>query len=161
MSKKIIRPINPITGKEYSRSWAYRLRHPDVALAHKISMRSPEALKASSLRTIKNKEKLRIKKLEYYHKNKDRLLAKRKERGVYTKERIHSNYLADYHVPLKSNCEICGDGGKIERHHWNYAKPLQVSSLCRTCHKIQHVKNFPRWNENKLKADALLKGVKI
>ena len=81
MSRKIIRPINPRTGKEYGRSWAYWKRHPDKA--------------------EENREKLEV-------------------------------------------------------HHWRYDKPELVNTLCRTCHKIQHVKDFPRWNRCKIESDKQL-----
>jgi hypothetical protein len=156
MSKKIQRPINPKTGKEYSRSWTYRIRHPDKAEEHRAFMRTPEQLKKSSIRGLKNKEHLRKVKLDYYHKHKDRLKEARIKIGKLTKERLHSNYMADYHVELKPSCEICGSTKELERHHWRYDKPLLVNTLCRTCHKIQHVKNFPRWHECKLEADRIL-----
>jgi len=45
-------------------------------------------------------------------------------------------------IPLKENCEICGSIEKRERHHWDYSKPLLITTLCMVCHKIQHIKNF-------------------
>jgi hypothetical protein len=153
MSKKIQRPINPKTGKEYSRSYTWRKRHPDKVELIKIKMRTPEELEKSSIRCLKNKEHLRKVKLEYYHKNKDRLKEAKIARGI-NKEKIHSNYLADHYVPLKDYCELCKTKiGPFERHHWRYDKPLMVNTLCRTCHKIQHVKNFIRWHKCRLEAD--------
>lgn len=34
----------------------------------------------------------------------------------------------------KDNCEHCGATGKIEMHHPDYSKPLEIEQLCRTCH---------------------------
>jgi ribosome-binding protein aMBF1 (putative translation factor) len=45
-------------------------------------------------------------------------------------------------IPIKMNCEICGSKKNLQKHHWNYEKPLLVNTLCQTCHEIQHVKNF-------------------
>jgi hypothetical protein len=42
----------------------------------------------------------------------------------------------------KTNCEICKSPKKLERHHWDYNKPLLVATLCKECHTIQHLKNF-------------------
>jgi len=42
-------------------------------------------------------------------------------------------------IPLKKKCEICGSINKLQRHHWNYDKPLLVNTLCQECHIIQHV----------------------
>lgn len=44
-------------------------------------------------------------------------------------------------LPDKS-CNICDSTEKLQLHHWNYSKPLLVSTLCINCHMIQHVKNF-------------------
>jgi hypothetical protein len=73
--------------------------HKDPARMEKqrIRGRSKIELEKSSIRTLKNKEKLRGVKLKYYHKNKEKLMAKRK----LTKERQHSNYMANYHTELK------------------------------------------------------------
>jgi ribosomal protein S27AE len=34
-------------------------------------------------------------------------------------------------------CERCG-AGKVDAHHDDYAKPLQVRWLCRACHRAHH-----------------------
>jgi hypothetical protein len=50
-----------------------------------------------------------------------------------------------YNVKLKPNCEVCGVGGKLEGHHPDYDKPLEVMTLCKSCHEELHV----RINRNK------------
>jgi hypothetical protein len=40
---------------------------------------------------------------------------------------------------LKDHCEICGVKAKIlVRHHFDYTKPLEVTTLCAPCHKLVH-----------------------
>jgi hypothetical protein len=58
------------------------------------------------------------------------------------KERIRVRHETARKINLKNSCEICNSTHKLERHHWNYDKPLMVNTLCQTCHEIQHVKNF-------------------
>ena len=44
-------------------------------------------------------------------------------------------------IPLKKRCEICKGKESLERHHWDYNKPLVVVTLCKRCHSIIHHKN--------------------
>lgn len=37
-----------------------------------------------------------------------------------------------------SSCERCMATGELDAHHVDYAKPLAVEWLCRTCHKAEH-----------------------
>lgn len=36
-------------------------------------------------------------------------------------------------------CVICHRGGPIHRHHQDYDKPLEVLSVCASCHKRIHL----------------------
>lgn len=37
-------------------------------------------------------------------------------------------------------CDNCQSGGRIDGHHEDYSKPLDVMWLCDPCHKLQHGK---------------------
>lgn len=37
-------------------------------------------------------------------------------------------------------CEWCKSPEKIEAHHSDYSKPLEVTWLCRACHRLHHRK---------------------
>lgn len=37
-------------------------------------------------------------------------------------------------------CPRCGKKGRVDGHHKDYAKPLEVDWLCRACHVAEHAK---------------------
>lgn len=41
-------------------------------------------------------------------------------------------------IKRRSDCEVCGSDEKIEAHHHDYSKPLDVIWLCVKCHKQEH-----------------------
>lgn len=54
-------------------------------------------------------------------------------------------------IPAK-NCEDCGQMSKLQKHHEDYSKPLDVDWLCTKCHGIRHRKDrnlqpmsLPKW----------------
>lgn len=57
-------------------------------------------------------------------------------------------------IEKKTHCEICNDTGtfkdgrtKIQAHHSDYNKPLEVEWLCQKCHHEWHKNNTPKRKE--------------
>lgn len=48
------------------------------------------------------------------------------------------NRIRDGHIIKPDNCQDCGAAGRIEGHHHDYAKPLEVEWLCPQCHTNRH-----------------------
>jgi len=69
---------------------------------------------------------------------------KRENQKRYNKKHPERNkiYNMAKKIPLEKECGICKSSERLERHHWNYNKPLLVSTLCKSCHTIQHIKHF-------------------
>lgn len=57
---------------------------------------------------------------------------------VKVKARAKARYAVRAGKLLKKPCEICGDL-KVQAHHEDYSKPLEVVWLCNTCHKSKHI----------------------
>jgi hypothetical protein len=62
---------------------------------------------------------------KYYAKNPERRMK------VLVRSKAHT-------VALTGVCQHCGSDKKVERHHFDYTKPLEVIELCHRCHKLEH-----------------------
>jgi hypothetical protein len=49
-----------------------------------------------------------------------------------------NNATRDKRVAKAGHCEICSSTDRIQGHHHDYAKPLDVWWLCDHCHKLLH-----------------------
>lgn len=92
----------------------------------------------------KNKEKIKERKRKHYLENSKRQTNYPSKLEKSEKKRRISarNYARKF---KKKECAICQSKEDLQRHHWNYEKPYKTkfNVLCKTCHEIQHVKNFP------------------
>jgi hypothetical protein len=91
---------------------------------------------------VKEKKENHNKVTENWRRN--HLEIKRKIQEKYRKEHpeiIIAHKIARQ-IPLHSNCDICKTQDKLQRHHWDYEKPLLINTLCKECHDIQHINNF-------------------
>jgi hypothetical protein len=74
----------------------------------------------------KNRERVKELKRDWYEKNPLRHSAREKYRGA-----LRSGLL------VRQPCEVCGDE-KVDGHHDDYTKPLEVRWLCRKHHLEYH-----------------------
>jgi hypothetical protein len=73
-----------------------------------------------------------------------------RRRATFSPERKRAGtlvYEAVQRGDLKpSPCEVCGNNLETHAHHDDYAKPLEVRWLCRSCHKRHHAEHGPGKN---------------
>ncbi len=135
-----------MTREEYN-AWrkAYRHAHPEkTALEYKANReryanRSPERVAAD-----KEKRKARY----YAHREKYIAIASERVREHREENKPYKRVWDKVQKAIKSGrlekkpCEVCGDE-KSQAHHCDYAKPLEVIWLCRSCHADWHIANEP------------------
>lgn len=89
-----------------------------------------------------------------YQKTEKGKIAHKKAMQIY-KERnplkraahiIIGNYVKNKKIIPEIFCSICNSDKKIEAHHDDYTKPLDVRWLCECCHKEWHKHNKPIFN---------------
>lgn len=61
----------------------------------------------------------------------------------YATHVITGNAIRDGKLIQASECSVCKSTEKIEGHHDDYTKPLDVRWLCESCHKKWHRHNKP------------------
>jgi len=108
--------------REYNRNW--ERTHPEI--------RKKAVAKQKAKGPLKFLEMHREARRRYYRANKKKHVA-----GLQARRKI----------PLDSKCSQCGATEKLQRHHPDYAKPLEVVTLCMTCHKKLHRKECLLANE--------------
>lgn len=63
----------------------------------------------------------------------------------YAAHVITGNAIRDGNLIEASNCSVCNSTQKIQGHHDDYTKPLDVRWLCEKCHKEWHKHNKPKY----------------
>ena len=86
------------------------------------------------------------KRSENYRKNNpNKVSASQRNWAKNNPQKKHAQYLvhkavAEGTLERPETCEICGRKTRIEGHHENYDKPLEVKWLCHKCHLRLHRK---------------------
>jgi len=114
--------------KDYlsKKAWRDNNKIKDLESKKKWLKNNPEKRKEAEKKWDRNNLD---KKREYIKKSAKKYPEKVKARNISKK------------IPLKDYCERCGskgEKGRLERHHPDYSKPLEVITLCKCCHLEEH-----------------------
>jgi len=97
--------------------------------SEKFRRENPEK---ASIQSRKWSEKNREKRRQYQEKSRKNNLEKRA-----VNEHL-KRYVKKGLIERGSMCQDCNKEGKMEAHHIDYSKPLEVQWLCRRCHMKRH-----------------------
>jgi hypothetical protein len=100
---------------------------------------------------MRSKQPHRLQAIKDYAKTEAGKLTKKKAMSAYharypMKRAAHvitGNAVRSGKLIPESSCSICNSTEKIEGHHDDYTKPLDVRWLCEKCHKQWHRENKP------------------
>ena len=56
----------------------------------------------------------------------------------YKAHTMVKNALRNGSIQKPEICSSCGASGRIEGHHHDYSKPLEIEWLCNSCHRDRH-----------------------
>ena len=106
-----------------------------------------------------NPEKTRIihekAMLKFRTEKKEQFNALINKNRLKNKKKWNARVRANQQVVMNSNqkCELCGSQKKIQKHHPDYDKPLDIIFLCEKCHKNHHKQERNRllveWKERR------------
>jgi ribosomal protein S27AE len=93
-----------------------------------------------------NKEKVLLRQRGYDKERRAKRIAAMKEDFIhkpnkYRAIRTVNKYIFYGKIAKKTECEQCGVGGYLVKHHNDYLKRLEIVWLCSSCHTKWHQKN--------------------
>jgi ribosomal protein S27AE len=108
-----------------------------------IAARDPEKVKANDrARYYRNHEKRRALSDEYQRVHPEQVAAAKTRWAEKNTEKRKAQWAANNAVRngklTPQPCETCGTTERVQKHHDDYSKPLNVRWLCARCHGIEH-----------------------
>lgn len=92
-------------------------------------------------RRVRNPDTFKDKDKRYYLKHRKEIIAKRRQKYKESAHKIRAREavkIALYNglIMRSKICELCGEGEeKLEAHHYDYSKQIDIIWLCKRCHR--------------------------
>ena len=138
--------------REYARNNYAKNPEKEKERVKKWKEKNPERYKEIYIKCYKqnlekNREKARRRSRNWYESNKEKALEYFKQNREKNKNKIKARYtlanaLKNGKIMKSLNCDECKIKEKLQAHHHDYSKPLDVIWLCTTCHAKVHSKYF-------------------
>lgn len=97
--------------------------------------KNPERVRAADKRKY---EKQKQKQLAAMSRRREELCCNPEWQEKRKAQYAVSNAIRDGKLKRPKSCNVCGRTGRIEGHHKDYKKPLDVIWLCPPCHRAEH-----------------------
>lgn len=142
--RKFRYPMATETRKRYYQEYHQKNRDRKIAAARQWYEDHREVKAAyDRKRRVDKRDEIRARKNAYYRENHEGILRQKREYASAYPERALARkrvYRAIRDGSLhREPCELCG-AAKVEAHHDDYARPLDVRWLCVSCHRRHHAK---------------------
>lgn len=130
--------------REYLIKW--RQENPDKIKNYtKTSLEKNKEKIYARRKTPENRIKINELVKDWRKRNKDRhreneKIRRKKENKKQLARSLIKKHLMRGKIIKPTMCDICKKEGKIEAHHTDYEKPLEIMWLCTVCHRHQHNK---------------------
>ena len=109
---------------EQARNWYYKHREERIQYQREYNR--------------KRRNEISQRRREYRQLHQQEVREKQKNQRVKHPNAHAAQLQAERHVDLELECEICGSKEYLVRHHPDYTKPLEVMTVCKSCHNILH-----------------------
>ena len=95
---------------------------------------------------LRNRGKIAAAKAAYFQANREKINARVRRHYSVSPEHYNARQSVAYalskgRIKKAEKCEDCGSETKLQAHHNDYLKPLEVQWLCQKCHAIRHRKH--------------------
>ena len=85
------------------------------------------------------KERKKAYRKKFYIEHREELVERSLKWKRQNRDKARTHGLVYSHkIPIGNKCVLCSSSENLVRHHPDYSKPLEVVTLCSSCHSLLH-----------------------